>query len=278
MHQPDRLHRSQLVRLLQHWAQPLAALERLDVAEQLSQWLGTVDAVQLSRALHALESAGPANASMQGAHVDVGALECGVRNLQEELAALLTASPAPPKPLRERADNTPVEGPDPAAEGEFAVHAARYQALQKQVEARVGGLRAQMRQRLSAGPAALRQLAMLDTVMEQMLGAREQRLWATLPTHLERRMAQLRAAHQQRLEAAGEADVPQHWRAPGGWLSLFDQDVRALLLCEIELRMQPLRGLVEAAATHSQSHSQAPRKKAADPSQRTRQQIAGMIE
>ena len=88
MHQPDRLHRSQLVRLLQHWAQPLAALERLDVAEQLSQWLGTVDAVQLSRALHALESAGPANASMQGAHVDVAALECGVRNLQEELAAL----------------------------------------------------------------------------------------------------------------------------------------------------------------------------------------------
>ena len=251
MYQPDRFHRSKIVRLLQHWAQPRAAAERLDVAEQLSQWLSTVDAVQLSRALHALETASPARERLRSGHVDVAALEGDVRSLQEDLTALLTASPAPPKAVRERADNTPIDEPDPQADGDFAVHAARYQALQKQVESRVGALRGQMRQRLASGPAALRQLAMLDAVMEQMLGAREQRLWASLPLHLERRMANLRAAHQQRLEAAGEADTPQHWRAPQGWLTLFEQDARALMLCEIELRMQPLRGLLDAALCHA---------------------------
>lgn len=250
MHQPDRFHHSKLVRLLTHWAQPMGTPERLDVAEQLSQWLGTVDAVQLSRALHAIESALPLSTSNHGGCVDVPALQSAVRSLQAELAALRTASPAPVKPVRERADHTPVDEPDPAAEGEFAVHAARYQALQKQIEARVSGLRAQMRQRLAAGPVALRQLAMLDVVMEQMLGGREQRLWSTLLTHLERRMANLRTAHHQRLEARGLADAPQDWRAPGGWLGVFDQDFRALLLCEIELRLEPLQGLLEAAASH----------------------------
>jgi hypothetical protein len=264
MYQPDRLHRSKIVRLLQHWAQPRAAAERLDVAEQLSQWLSTVDAVQLSRALHALETATAAPERLRCATLDVAMLESQVRSLQEELTALPTASSAPPKAVRERADNTPVDAPDPEAEGDFAVHAARYQALQKQVESRVGALRGQMRQRLASGPAALRQLAMLDAVMEQMLGAREQRLWATLPLHLERRMANLRAAHQQRLEAAGEDDTPQHWRAPGGWLTLFERDARALMLCEIELRMQPLRGLLDAALGHALapgvSPAQAPRR------------------
>jgi hypothetical protein len=271
MYQPDRLHHSRLVRLLQHWAQPLGAQGRPDVAEQLSQWLSTVDAVQLSRALHALESTTPASAG--GGCVDVTALERALCGLQDELTTLLTGAPTPSKAVRERADNTPVDGPDPAAEGEFAVHAARYQSLQKQIEARIGSVRVQMRQRLASGPAALRQLAVLDTVMEQMLGAREQRLWATLPTHLEKRMASLRAGHQQRLDAAGAVDEPQHWRSPGGWLAVFEQDARALLRCEIEMRMQPLRGLLEAA----RGHARAPGRAASKPLRRT-EQITGMIE
>lgn len=274
MYQPERFHQSHLVRLLQHWAQPSGAPERSDVAEQLSQWLSTVHAVQLGRALHAIESGGPrsATAPEQGGGLDLAALEHCVHGLQEELSALPAAGPAASRALRERADNTPAEAPDPAAEGDFSVHGARYQALQKQIEARVSRVRAHLRQCLSAGPEPLRRLAMLDAVMEQMFGAREQRLWATLPTHLERRMASLRTAHQQRLEAAAEADAPQQWRAPGGWLAVFEQDARALLLCEIELRMQPLRGLLDAARGH------APRQTAGHQPRRTEQQSAGMME
>lgn len=266
MYQPHRFTSSRLVLLLQQWTQKQTQTQggqvRLDVVEQLSQWLSTVDAVKLSRALHALESPQPlpATAGGRGAQVvDVRALQARLQAARAELADLVTAKPAPSRPVRGRADNTPVDGPDPEAGADFALHAARYLSLQKQMDTRLATLRAQMRRSLSVGPEGLRQLALLDAVMEQMLGAREQRLWASLPGHLERRMAHLRAAHQQHLEAAGQVDEPQRWALPGGWLYAFEQDLRALLLAELQVRLEPLAGLLEAAQSHGLHPATLPR-------------------
>lgn len=252
MYQPHRLHHSRLVLLLQQWTQEQTAQVRVDVAEQLSQWLSTVDAVQLSRALHALESTAPAATPQGSGGMDVWTLEATVAAAQRELTELVMARPAPARPSRARADNTVAERPDPQIQADFALHAARYLTLQNQFDARLAAVRSQLRQRLSAGPVPLRRLAALDVVMEQMLGLREQKLWASLPSHLERRMAQLRTAHRQRLEAAGEEDDPKCWGEPGGWLANFEQDLRALLLAELHVRMQPLTGLVEAAQGQAQ--------------------------
>ncbi|MFY3385065.1 DUF3348 family protein [Paracidovorax sp. MALMAid1276] len=254
MYQHHQLHRSRLVLLLQQWspAPSDAAQPAQDLAEQMSPWLSTVDAVQLSRALHALESAGAAPGPRSGA-VDVPALQARLDAARSELAALASAGPASARPVRERADNTPVAPPDPELAADFAVYAARYIAVQKQVESRVAGLRAQMRQVLSAGPEALRRLAALDAVMEHMLGAREQRLWASLTVHLERRMAQLRTAHGQRIAEAGRDDEPHRWAEPGGWLHSFEQDMRALQASELQARLQPLVGLLDAARHHARA-------------------------
>lgn len=271
MYQPHRLNSSRLVLLLQQWTQPQGGSARQDVAEQLSQWLSTVDAVKLSRALHALESSQtPAVTTLGRGTVDVRALQASLQSTRAELTDLVTAKAAPAKPVRERADNTPVDGPDPEAGADFAVHAARYLALQKQMDARLAALRALIRQSLSMGPEGLRRLALLDAVMDQMLGAREQRLWASLPGHLERRMAHLRAAHQQQLEAAGRDDEPQRWALPGGWLFAFEQDLRALLLAELQVRLEPLAGLLEAAQSHD-SHRPPTTTKTPEP-------VTGMIE
>ena len=252
MHQHHRLHRSRLVRLLQQWTQVQAApvrADRADLAEQLSQWLSTVDAVKLGRWLHQLESADgfDGDAADPASAPDVPALQAGLDAARAELSALVVAPPTRARPLRERADHTPVPGPDPEMEADFATHAARYLATQKQMEMRLATLRGEMRQHLAGGPAALRRLAALDAAMEQMLAAREQKLWASLPGHLERRMAHRRMRYQQQLEAVGQDDDPQRWRAPGGWLHGFEQDLRALLQAELEVRLQPLAGLLEAA-------------------------------
>lgn len=246
MYQHHRLHQSRLVRLLQQWTPGQSAPVRLDMAEHLSQWLSTVDAVKLGRWLHLLETSAPAPAGRPGLP-DVGGLQASLQAARAELTALADAPTVRARPARERADNTPIAGPDPEAEADFAGHAARYLALQKQLEARVAVLRAEMRQRLAAGPAVLRRVAALDAVMEQMLAAREQRLWASLLGHLERRMAHRRLCHEQQLEATGQADDPQRWRAPGGWLLAFEQDLRALWQAELAVRLEPLVGLLEAA-------------------------------
>ncbi|KRD23864.1 hypothetical protein ASE39_24290 [Acidovorax sp. Root267] len=277
MYQHHRLNSSRLVLLLQQWAQAHSGPVRPDVAEQLSQWLSTVDAVKLSRALHALEASQIPSASvgLGAGAVDVRALQASLQTARADLTDLVTAKAAPTKPMRERADNTPVDAPDPEAGADFAAHAARYLALQKQMDTRLANLRAQVRQSLSVGPEGLRRLAMLDAVMEQMLGVREQRLWASLPGHLERRMTHLRGAHQQQLAAAGRDDEPQRWALPGGWLFAFEQDLRALLLAELQVRLEPLAGLLEAAQSH-EHHPSTPHRP--PKTNMSPEQVTGMIE
>ena len=242
-----RLNSSALVVLLQQWMQADAGVAaRADVAEQLGQWLSTVDAVTLGSSLHAIEAL-VLDTGRHGAPCDARALDAAFQRAKSELTALITAEPVAPKPARERADNTRAQAPDPAAQADFAFHAPRYLALQKQMDARLLALRAQLRHAVSQGPLVLRQLAAMDAVMEQLTAAREQRLWASLPAHLDRRMAQLRSAHQQRLASLAQEDDPQCWRRPGGWLHVFERDLQALLLAEMHVRLQPILGLLEAA-------------------------------
>ena len=49
------------------------------------------------------------------------------------------------------------------------------------------------------------------------------------------------------LQTTGRADDPQRWRQSGGWLWAFEQDLQALLLAEMQARLQPIYGLLEAA-------------------------------
>ena len=136
MTQHHRLNSSRLVVLLQQWtreaseraAPPLPAAKPPDVAEQLSLWLGTVDAVQLSRALHAIENlpSQAATAQQPAMALNMTVLAGLVAKVRADLEVQLATRPTAPKPLRARADNTPVELPDPRVDTDFATHAPRY--------------------------------------------------------------------------------------------------------------------------------------------------------
>ncbi|MES2612765.1 MAG: DUF3348 family protein [Pseudomonadota bacterium] len=244
---PHRLDSSRLVVLLAQWTQAERAQAGNGVAEQLGQWLSVMDAVELNASLRSIETHSAQAPAPQEQALDPLALEELFQKAKADLMRLATAPAKPARPVRERADNTPVEQPDPSVQADFAAHGPRYLDLQKQMDTRLLALRAQVRAGLLKGSAALRQLAALDGVMEQMLGAREQRLWASLPGHLERRFVQLRKGHQTRLQESGQADDPLRWRRVGGWLASFEQDLQALLLAEMQVRLQPITGLLEAA-------------------------------
>jgi hypothetical protein len=235
-----------LVLLLQQWQPAEGGQARPDVAERLGQWLSAVDAVRLNGALHAIESY-PAQAQQPVQAVDWHAMDDACQGLQAGLNDLIVSRAAPARAPRGRGGSVPVEAFDPAAEVDFATHCQRYLGLQKQLETQLGTVRAQVRQWLAQGSPTMRQLAALDAVVEQMLTGREQKLWAQLPGFLEGRFAHWRGLHAQRLEALGCEDEPQQWRQPGGWLCAFEQDVRALWQAEVQVRLQPIIGLREAA-------------------------------
>ncbi|HEY9208787.1 DUF3348 family protein [Acidovorax sp.] len=248
MYLRDRLSRSGLIALLEEWAQEdFARVQQpRDMAEQLSRWLSAVDAIKVSRALNAMEVVSPGMVR-RGRPVDAPAMDAVIQAAKAEVLGLIAKPISPVKPLRGRVNQVPVGHVEAQPSTEPAAQIQRYVGLQKQMGTKFAVLRGQMRQWLREGPLALQQLAALDVVMEQMLDAREQRLWASLQGHLERRLANLRHRHQQGLQSSGRAGEPEGGHPEDGWLWAFEEDLQALLLAEMQARLQPITGLLEAA-------------------------------
>ncbi len=227
---------SKLVRLLAEPSTPGAAGTRVDSAEQLSTLLGVFDAVTLRGALHAIQAmrvATPPATKSADPGRGVGLAE-QLRQLRLVLVHAITVQPvavADAGASRRRGRSpAPLSVPaaPEAAAVDYALYRQRHLDLQRTMELMVTPLRARVREALAAVSPALRQLAALDGVWEQLLAAREQKALATIPTLLKSRFEQLRALQ------------------PRAWLDTFGQEQQAVLLAELDLRLEPVTGLVEA--------------------------------
>ncbi|MGE0098729.1 MAG: DUF3348 family protein [Hydrogenophaga sp.] len=209
----SHFNRSPLVRQLAAWW-PVEADDfphRRDIGERLGEWLNVADAI----ALHSAHQSLPAIRTLRRAgpppHSDAAQAE-----LQRVRATLAKAIQAPPI--------HPVE----AADAEFAPHHQRYLDQQRRMEMAIDAFRGHLRQMLAQATPRLAQLAALDAVLDQMLGGREQKLLAGVPAFLKARFQLLRQSD------------------PDGWPPHFEHDFQQTLRAELELRLQPVTGLVEA--------------------------------
>ncbi|CAN5738351.1 DUF3348 domain-containing protein [soil metagenome] len=205
----------------------LARLTDIDVADakrafadRLSQWLGWTDAITLSSVLNgdgAMVSTARTAATRSRASSAAGSTE--EAECARVRAVLVAAINGDLTPARNAATGTTTE---------FAPYRRRYVARQQAMETNIAGLRKRVRVALARKSPAMAQLAALDTVMEQALAAQEQRLLASVPGMLEKYFKRL---------AHGE---------PGAWQDTFAKDMRSVLLAELEIRLQPVEGLLEA--------------------------------
>ncbi|WP_112774714.1 DUF3348 domain-containing protein [Cupriavidus alkaliphilus] len=231
-----------LVRLLARLTDADVPPPVMSLSGQLSQWLGWPDAIALSAALKAGPPAVPAVAHASGATAE--AQECA--RVRARLAGAIAEDTAPA--ARRRAPPRPSALPDPVdAQVDYAIHRQRYLTLQQAMEGAIGSLRASLRAALSARTPAMAKLAMVDAVMERALGAREQSLLGAVPNLLEphfQRLRQAEAAAQlaDQAQAAGQAAAAR----PGAWLGVFRKDMQSVLLAELEIRWQPVEGLLAA--------------------------------
>lgn len=208
---------SRLVRLLGDWAPVDVEASGMDFAERLGLWLNAFDAIGLQAAhqsIKAIKTAAPGKPP-DARPVRAEAIE---EDFQRVRAALAHAIARDPMPL---AGATP-------ADASYSPYHQRHLELQRQMEQMIGPLRDHVRQALGRVSPRLRQLAALDAVLEQVLAPREQMLLPTVPALIERRFEQLRLAQ------AGE------------WLDVFVKDWRQALLAELDLRLEPMAGLIEA--------------------------------
>lgn len=197
----------------------------MDFAERLSLWVSAFDAIGLQaaqRSIEAIRSAAPRRAGESRA--------LRSHELQEDLQRARSALA--------KAIAQPVERTDAG----YATYRQRHLELQRQMEMLLAPLREHVRQSLGRVSPTMRKLAALDAVLEQLLAPREQLLLPRIAALLQRRFEQLRLEHRRELEAAGVQEDP----APGRWLDRFEQDWRQALDAEVEMRLEPVAGLIEA--------------------------------
>lgn len=202
---------SRLVRLLGGGTPLAAEAPGGDFAERLSLWLNAFDAIRLQSAHQAIRAIrAPAAASGSGRAAARPDLAGDLQRVRSTLAKAIARDP-----LAGAADETG-----------YAPWRERHLELQRQMELMIRPLRDHARQVLACRSPRLRQLAALDAVLDETLAPREQALLPTVVALLERRHEQL---------APGPRDA-------------FADDWRQALLAELELRLEPVAGLVEALA------------------------------
>lgn len=190
-------------------------------ADRLSQWLDWTNAISLSNVLSG-GLTGAANApSRSSASPSAEEVDCA--RVRTALAKAIAE-----------------DAPSVEMTADFSPHRRHYFARQQAMETSIGPLRARLRARLAAGSPAMAQLAAVDGVMEQTLGARERTLLSSVPVLLQGHFERLRQAD---LATPRE---PSRGVTEGNWPEVFSKDMQDVLLAELDIRFQPVDGLLDA--------------------------------
>ncbi|EIF34713.1 Protein of unknown function (DUF3348) [Burkholderia sp. Ch1-1] len=235
-----------LIRLLARLADVDVPESRQSLSDRLSQWLGWTDAIALSSALNGNP---PAVAVAAGARAFGSAEEADYLRARSSLAKAITGDSVFAVARRHGSMHASSQSVPTEPAADYAVFRQRYLAIQQSMETGIGNLRGRLRAMLAARTPNMARLAVVDAVMERALSERERSLLAGVPALLAGHFERLRAAEQAALaaaEAASETASDAAAPTPGAWLNLFRQDMQSVLLAELEIRLQPVEGLLAA--------------------------------
>jgi hypothetical protein len=231
-------HSARLVRVLTDLACAPAPAPAAAFAERLGLWVAYTDAIALCAVHNASSASGLPAGEPAGAALDIGVAFAHLRTSQEQ--AISRSSP----PALDTSDFAPGAAIDITAA--FEPYRRYYLAQQRDMDLLIGPMRARVREALAQASPALRQLAALDAALDDILVERESKLLYTLPQLLKKRFAHLLKTHRQALADRQEADQPDRWMQAGAWLARFCQELQTVLLAELDMRLQPTLGMIEA--------------------------------
>lgn len=238
-----------LARLLARWQAGPRAGQAPGFVEGLSRWLDWTDAIPLAAALQDDDPPRPAPRGPRP-RATRAALAAACMQLRATLRAAFADDGLPGRPNTrspDRHDRSMLPTTMPNAQDlDLDACRRRYSRHQRTMEVAVDALRQRVREAVAAASVEHARLARVDEVLERVVAERERLLLACLPAALEQRLAQRRQAHLAALALQAGADDPAGWWRPGGWLAALGDDVAALLDAELDLRLQPVLGLIDA--------------------------------
>lgn len=214
---------STFIRLLARLTDADVSASRSSLSDRLSQWLDWTHAIALSTAM---DRRAPTEAFDAPAFGDAEAEECA------RVRALL-------------ADVIKGAGESTDGDVEYTAFRQRYLTLQRRMQTATGNLRGRLRDMLAQKTPEMARLAEVDAVMERALSPREHTLLAAVPHLLGDHFEQLRESAQ---DTPADAPPAENTSA-GAWLDTFRRDMQSVLLAELDVRFQPVEGLLAALRT-----------------------------
>lgn len=217
------------------------------LSDQLSQWIDWTRAIALSRVLdagaQAMASTAPALAARDGE-------DCMLA--RAGLTRMIMEGGDVPKPVH--------PGAAAVDTADFTPWRQHCTQVQRTMLATTGQLRGRLRDRLAQRSPQMARLAEIDAVMEMTLSPREHALLARVPDALERHFDRVRPASQidtaaaqpeqaVQTELAVDEPSPSPPSPPSNWQLTFRRDMQGVLLAELDVRFQPIEGLLAALQT-----------------------------
>ncbi len=242
-------HNSRLLRFLNENAKIEAVPTSEDVGQKLGDWLDFRQAIALHAVLNPdtpIQATGPSRTPA----LTPDGLRQHVTKVRASLEQSILHGPPPGSELT-RIDMPPPELNEPIEPKTAFEPYRRFQAAhQRQMESVVRTLRSQVRAQLAKSTTALQQLAALDATFESILSEREAVLLGKVSRLLEKRFAQGLKQHLKKqadlaTDSAPNEALPSAVQ-PLAWLMPIRQAMRTALLAELDTRLQPTLGLVEA--------------------------------
>jgi hypothetical protein len=124
-----------------------------------------------------------------------------------------------------------------------------YVTRQGDLDIKIRQLRSHVKDSIAGLSPELAQLSSLDTLLGDVLSSRTRELFAKVPMFLGRRFGRLLDEHWQELSNKPAVGDIEQWMKPGGWIAKFCGEMRASLLAEIEVRLQPVLGMIDSLPT-----------------------------
>ena len=241
---PTHFNSSILMRVLADLGVASAAAAGPAFAEKLGLWVSFTDAIALS-AVHNQIPIQAQVAPVRKLSVAYTAIADEVTNTRAGLVHLITRRGGL---ARGKSHIQLPEPPDTATIGVAAYEPYRrfYTAHQREMEATLGPLRAKVRAVLASLSPALQQLAALDATLDNILCERESKLLTKVAPLLQKRFVHLLRTQQQALHTSEQTAPPVIRMKDGTWLARFCHELQTVLLAELDLRLQPTLGLLEA--------------------------------
>jgi hypothetical protein len=268
------LYSASLVRFLTENALLAPARQAEDVGQKLGDWLDFRQAIALHGVLPP-DTASAAQAAPLPAHVQRMApltpesLTRHVDKVRAQLVESITQGAPAGSGLARIDIPAPILDEPVEIKTAFEPYRRFMAAHQRQMESTLRSLRAQLRLQLSQQGSAGQQLAALDAAFENILAEREAALLAKTSKLLEKRFVQALKAHMQAqaqaqraalatetadatveasddIDAMASATNESPKADPSSWLIPLHQTLRQALLAELDTRLQPTLGLLEA--------------------------------